>query len=82
MFKKLAEGLILVTDAAGFEAFLEEALPVTTSVMTDLNKQLRPIVPRPTEYPTLVTSYGGEGLKFTAVSEINKLVNEANQHVS
>lgn len=77
MFKKLAEGFVLVTDAESFEALLDEVVPVTSSVMTDLNKSARPHLPRPTEYPTLITTSVGTGMVFTPVSLINKLVEEA-----
>jgi hypothetical protein len=78
MFKKLAEGLVLVTDEKSFEALLDEVIPVTTSVMTDLNKAARPHIKRPTEYPVLVTTSIQTGMVFTPVSLINKLVEEAN----
>lgn len=78
MFNKLAEGLVLVTDEKGFEALLDEVLPVTTSVMSDINEAVRPHFKRPTEYPVLITTSTQTGMVFIPVSLINKLVGEAN----
>lgn len=70
MIKRLNLNLTLVTSEESFEAFLDEVLPVGSSVMTDLNKLVRKNLSRPTGYPVLVTASPATGIVFTLVSEV------------
>lgn len=78
MYKKLNANLTLVTDAKSFEDFLDDVIPVTSSIMTDLHRAARPKLPRPVEYPTLVSTSPATGMLFTPISEINNLLNGNN----
>lgn len=78
MYKILNANVTLVTDAKGFEDFLDEVVPVNNSVMTDIHRTVRPRLPRPVEYPTLVSTSPATGMLFTPISEINNLLNGSN----
>lgn len=72
MHTQFNENLTLVRSAEEFEAFLDEVVPVTSSIMTDLHRTARPHLPRPTTYPVLITTSSSTGMLFTPVDTVLK----------
>lgn len=70
MYQYLAHNLVLVNNAEEFETLLNDVLPISSSVMSDLNKAARPLITRPTDYPILITTSPEQGMTYVPVAKV------------
>ncbi|QXO10173.1 hypothetical protein pEaSNUABM37_00212 [Erwinia phage pEa_SNUABM_37] len=64
MYQQLTPNMYLVSSKEDFEQLVQFVFPPSTSIMADVLDRVKDKLPRPTEFPSIVTAHPDIGLQF------------------